>query len=88
MIKTFSEKVKEVVKNIPKGQTMTYKAVATLAGNEKASRAVGAVMRNNFDPNIPCHRVIKSDGSMGGYNRGGATKKAEILKQESLDNKK
>lgn len=88
MIKTFSEQVKEIVKNIPKGQTMTYKAVATLAGNEKASRAVGVVMRKNFDPNIPCHRVIKSDGSMGGYNRGGTTRKAEILKQESLDNKK
>lgn len=88
MIKTFSEQVKEIVKNIPKGQTMTYKAVATLAGNKKASRAVGAVMRNNFDPNIPCHRVVKSDGSMGGYNRGGTTRKAEILKQESLDNKK
>ncbi len=87
MVKNFSEKVKDIVKKIPRGQTMTYKTVATLAGNEKASRAVGSVMRKNFDPNVPCHRVIKSDGTMGGYNRGGATKKAVILKQESLANK-
>jgi O-6-methylguanine DNA methyltransferase len=48
---------------------MTYKEVAARAGNPKAARAVGAVMRTNYDPSIPCDRVIASDGSMGGYNR-------------------
>src|SRR5215813_4526441 len=51
-------------------QTMTYKEVASKAGNPKAARAVGAVMRSNYDPSIPCHRVVASDGKMRGYNRG------------------
>jgi methylated-DNA-[protein]-cysteine S-methyltransferase len=70
-MKSFSDKVRDIVRKIPKGKTMTYKEVAARAGNPKAARAVGAVMRTNYDPSIPCHRVIASDGSMGGYNRGG-----------------
>lgn len=62
---------------------MTYKQVATRAGNPNAARAVGAVMRSNYNPDIPCHRVIASDGSMRGYNRGGVVKKAEILREEA-----
>jgi O-6-methylguanine DNA methyltransferase len=81
-MKTFADKVRDVVKKIPKGKTMTYKQVATKAGNAKAARAVGAVMRTNFDPEIPCHRVVKSDGSFGSYNRGGAMRKEAILKEE------
>lgn len=81
-MKTFSDKVRETVRNIPKGKTMTYKQVATKAGNPKAARAVGAIMRTNYAEDIPCHRVIASDGSMRGYNRGGVTRKAEILKKE------
>ena len=81
-MKTFSDKVRDVVRKISKGHTMTYKEVATRAGNPNAARAVGAVMRTNFDPDIPCHRVIKSDGSLGSYNRGGAQKKKAILKAE------
>ena len=76
---TFADKVREVVKKIPKGKTMTYKQVAAKAGNPKAARAVGAVMRTNYDPKIPCHRVILSDGSLGSYNRGGSKKKRAIL---------
>jgi methylated-DNA-[protein]-cysteine S-methyltransferase len=68
-MKRFSDKVRDIVRKIPKGKTMTYKEVAARAGNPKAARAVGAVMRTNYDPSIPCHRVIASDGSMGGYNR-------------------
>ena len=63
-MKTFAEKVRTIVRKIPKGKTMTYKEVATKAGNPKAARAVGAVMRSNYDPSIPCHRVIASDGTM------------------------
>ncbi len=80
--KTFTEKVRDVVRNIPKGKVMTYKEVAKKAGNENASRAVGSIMRQNYDKNIPCHRVIRSDGGMGGYNRGGIKKKLAILKKE------
>ena len=80
--KTFRDKVRAIVKKIPKGETMTYKQVATKAGNSRAARAVGAVMRTNFDESIPCHRVVRSDGGMGGYNRGGSVRKREILKEE------
>ena len=81
-MKTFSDKVRDIVRKIPKGKTMTYKQVAAKAGNPNAARAVGAVMRTNYDEGIPCHRVIASDGSMRGYNRGGVSAKSEILKRE------
>jgi O-6-methylguanine DNA methyltransferase len=81
-MKTFADKVREIVRKIPEGSTMTYKEVARKAGNEKAARAVGAVMRSNYLPDVPCHRVIKSDGSFGSYNRGGTARKIEILKHE------
>lgn len=61
---------------------MTYGEVAALAGNEKAARAVGAIMRTNYDPAIPCHRVVRADGSMGGYNRGGPDRKRSLLRRE------
>ena len=80
--KTFADKVRDIVRKIPKGKTMTYKEVAAKAGNPKAARAVGAVMRTNYDPTVPCHRVIKSDGSFGSYNRGGSLRKQQILKAE------
>lgn len=80
--KTFKEKVLEIVRKIPKGKTLTYKEVATRAGSPHAYRAVGSIMKSNFDPKIPCHRVIGSDGRMHGYNRGGIEKKLEILKKE------
>jgi methylated-DNA-[protein]-cysteine S-methyltransferase len=80
--KTFADKVRDVVRKIPKGKTMTYKQVAAKAGNSNAARAVGAVMRMNYDKGIPCHRVIRSDGSLGSYNRGGTSKKKEILTRE------
>jgi O-6-methylguanine DNA methyltransferase len=78
---TFREKVITTVKRIPKGKTLSYKEVATRSGNPKAAQAVGAIMRTNFDPSIPCHRVIRSDGKLGGYNRGAANKK-KILEAE------
>jgi O-6-methylguanine DNA methyltransferase len=81
-MKTFKEKVFEVVRKIPKGRTLTYKEVARRAGSEKAFRAVGNILNTNYDPKIPCHRVVRSDGKTGGYNRGEKLKK-EILKKES-----
>lgn len=81
-MKTFADTVREIVRAIPKGKTMTYKEVAMRAGNPKAARAVGAIMRTNYDDDIPCHRVIASDGSMRGYNRGGISRKTRILMRE------
>ena len=80
-MKTFTEKVYEVVKKIPKGKVLTYKEVAKMAGNIKASRAVGNILHKNHSPKIPCHRVIRSDGKFGGYNKG-LNMKIKILKQE------
>ena len=81
---TFAAKVKAVVKEIPRGSVMTYQAVAKAAGQEKAARAVASIMAANYDPKIPCHRVILSDGSLGGYNRGGTKKKFELLLSEGV----
>ena len=78
----FKEKVFAVVKKIPRGKTLTYKAVAIKAGRPGAARAVGSVLKTNFNKAIPCHRVIRSDGQMGGYNRGGIEAKQIILKKE------
>lgn len=61
---------------------MTYKQVAELAGSPRAYRAVGAIMKANYRPDIPCHRVVRSDGKVGDYNRGGETVKAKILQVE------
>ena len=81
-MKTFADKVRGIVRKIPKGKSMTYKQVAAKAGNPKAARAVGAIMRTNYDDSIPCHRVVRSDGSLGNYNRGGTLRKRELLKTE------
>lgn len=82
-MKTFADKVCAVVKSIPRGKTMTYAEVAKKAGNARAARAVGAIMRSNYDPAIPCHRVVRSDGRLGGYNRGGPEKKRALLAREA-----
>lgn len=84
MKKTFTQKVLEIVKKIPKGKVLTYKAVAGRAGSPMASRAVGSIMKSNHDKSVPCHRVIKSDGSLGEYNRGGSKEKERILKAEGF----
>ena len=78
---TFKEKVLKIVKKIPEGKALSYKEVARLAGSPRAYRAVGNILNSNYDPEIPCHRVIRSDGKPGGYNRG-RKKKIEILRKE------
>lgn len=81
MAMTFKERVYKVVSRIPKGKTLTYGEVAELAGSPGAFRAVGNIMSKNYDPKIPCHRVVRADGNPGGYNRG-KRKKVRILKKE------
>ncbi len=80
----FSDRVKKVVREISSGDTMTYQAVATAAGNPKAARVVANIMAGNYDSEIPCHRVIKSNGEVGGYNRGGEKAKRHLLEQEGV----
>ena len=82
-MKTFAEKVRAVVQAIPRGSVLTYAEVARAAGNPKAARAVANILAKNFDENIPCHRVIRSDRSVGGYNRGGTPVKKQLLVDES-----
>ena len=83
--KPFNEKVKDVVRKIPRGKTMTYKEVATKAGNPNGARAVARVMSANYDPTVPCHRVIRADGGLAGYNRGGIDAKRKILQNEGVN---
>ncbi len=80
----FKYKVLDIVRGIKLGQVMTYKSVADAAGAPGASRAVGTIMKNNYDTTVPCHRVICSSGLVGEYNRGGPIYKAEILKSEGV----
>ncbi|OGD25198.1 6-O-methylguanine DNA methyltransferase [Candidatus Azambacteria bacterium RIFCSPHIGHO2_01_FULL_40_24] len=80
---TFQQQVYAVVKKIPKGKTLTYKEVAMQVGKPKAYRAVGNILNKNRDPEVPCHRVIRSDGKLGGY-RDGAIAKVRILKREGF----
>lgn len=79
---TFADRVRKIVSGIPRGKTMTYKEVATKAGSPNASRAVGSIMKGNYNNDIPCHRVVRSDGKIGDYNRGGYTGKLKKLKAE------
>lgn len=79
---TFKEQIFAIVRKIPKGETMTYKEVAELVGRPRAYRAVGNILHTNYDPAIPCHRVVRSDGTAGGYNRG-ASQKKRLLTEES-----
>lgn len=78
---TFKDKVIEIVRRIPEGGTLSYAEVAARAGSPKAARAVGNIMRSNYRPDVPCHRVIRSDGDAGEYNRGRDKKKA-LLRSE------
>ena len=78
---SFAEKVYAVVRGIKKGNTLTYLEVARNSGNPKAARAVGNILNKNYDAKIPCHRVVRSDGKAGGYNRG-VKNKLKILKKE------
>ena len=79
----FANKVYEAVKTIPRGTTWTYKKVAEIVGHPGAYRAVGTILSRNCDPNVPCHRVIRSDGKIGEYN-GIRGEKARLLKEEGV----
>jgi len=77
----FQKRVYKIVKKIPPGQVLTYKQIAIKLGNARLARAVGNALNKNKNIHIPCHRVIKNDGKIGGY-RDGVEKKRELLKKE------
>jgi len=81
---SFSETVLEIVKQIPKGRVMTYSGIAAAAGRPKACRSVGNALNSNPNPVIvPCHRVVRSDGALGGYSLG-VLKKRRLLEKEGV----
>ena len=79
----FKEEVYKIVRKIPRGKVLTYKQVAGLAGSLRAWRAVGNILNKNKNKKIPCHRVIRSDREIGGYNRG-EKKKITLLQKEGV----
>lgn len=82
-MRTFNEKVWELTKKVPKGKVSTYSVIAK-ALNCKAYRAVGnALNKNPFTPIVPCHRIVKSTGEVGGFAHG-SKKKIEMLKKEGI----
>lgn len=87
---SFRARVLAVVRKIPRGSVLSYGEVAKRAGSPRAARAVGSIMRENHNPNIPCHRVIRSDGEIGGYNGGEEMKRALLRAEgyvgEGIDN--
>ena len=84
----FQIKVWKAISKIPKGRTQTYKEIAKLIGKPKAPRAVAnACGQNPYLIKIPCHRVIRSDGNIGGYSgKGGMREKKRLLKNEGVFN--
>ena len=82
----FQKKVWNYIKTIKKGSVMTYKQVAIGINRPKSARAVAnAVGKNPLAPTIPCHRVVRSDGSLGGYSgKGGIKTKKKLLKSEGV----
>jgi methylated-DNA-[protein]-cysteine S-methyltransferase len=79
----FKEKVFQKTKKISKGKVSTYKEIARVIRKPRAIRAVGNVLNKNNNPVVPCHRVIKSDGDLGGY-RSGSDKKTRLLRAEGI----
>jgi len=83
MKKSFNERCYAVLKKVPRGKVTTYKAIAE-ALNTKAYRAVGNAMNKNpYAPRVPCHRVIKSSGDIGGFAKG-KKKKIQMLRKEGV----
>jgi methylated-DNA-[protein]-cysteine S-methyltransferase len=83
---TFSEKVLELTSKIPKCKVTTYSEIARALGKPGASRAVGNALRHNTHPDsIPCYKVVKSDGSLGGYSgKMDSPEKARRLRKDGV----
>ena len=80
---SFQSDVFRIVKRVPRGRVTTYRAVAR-ALNTRACRAVGQALKANRNPRVPCHRVIKSSGELGGYRGNKTREKARLLRKEGI----
>jgi O-6-methylguanine DNA methyltransferase len=80
----FEKRVYEACKRIPRGSVVTYSEIARAIGSPRASRAVGNALNKNPFSSVPCHRVIRNDGSVGGFAHG-TNRKVELLKKESSE---
>lgn len=80
---SIQENILRTVQGIQAGKTLSYKEVAILSGYPSHARFVGYLMSKNYDPKIPCHRVIKSNNEVGEYNRG-VTQKIAMLRTEGV----
>ena len=82
----FQIKVWKYLQTIPQGQSRSYLEVANAIKSPKSARAVAnACAKNPYAPRIPCHRVIRSDGALGGYSgRGGIKQKLKLLRSEKV----
>lgn len=79
----FNEKVWACAKRIPRGRVATYAAIARKIGHPRSARAVGNALNRNPYRNVPCHRVIRADGSVGGFARG-TKEKTNLLQKEGI----
>jgi O-6-methylguanine DNA methyltransferase len=80
----FAKAVLEATRKVPRGRITTYGEIAKIIGRPKAGRAVGnALNKNPYAPVVPCHRVVKVDGKIGGFNKG-AKAKIKILESEGI----
>ena len=86
MITSFQKKVYSLCKRVPKGKVTTYAEIGKAIGKRgQIYRAVGAALNKNpYAPRVPCHRVVKSDGSVGGFATG-TKKKILLLKREGIN---
>ena len=89
LLTPFAQKVLRTLAKVPYGKTITYGELAKRAGSEKAARAVGSVLaRNPLPIVVPCHRVLASDGSLGGFSAPGGVKfKSKLLNLEKMASK-
>lgn len=89
MLSEFSQNVTEIVVKIPNGKVMTYGQIAKLLGKDRASQAVGRSLASNTDKNVPCHRVVCTDGKISGYfgssSQVAIKKRIKILEQEGVE---
>ena len=84
MMPPFYEKCYAVLRKVPKGKVTTYREIAK-ALNSKAYQAVGSAMHNNpYSPQVPCHRVVNTNGNLGGF-AGGQKAKIKMLKEEGVE---
>ncbi|MCX6767379.1 MAG: MGMT family protein [Candidatus Micrarchaeota archaeon] len=81
---SFSARVLDLVKRVPRGRVTTYAEIARAAGSPRAARAAGNALNKNPRPvRVPCHRVVSSGGKIGGYSRGVAIK-TSLLRREDV----